>query len=119
MIQYKYEMFVGIMNLQLMFFFAKVIESAYVNAVIIGNNIQILMFVKSGLIINNVPEKPTMILKILFIPISFFKIKQEKIVIKKGLTKNKLVASARPILLKEIKNNKKPKKNDKPLNTAT
>ena len=48
-------------------------------------------------------------------PISFFKIKKENIVIKKGLTKNKLVASARPILLNDMKNNKKPKKNDNPL----
>ena len=74
---------------------------------------------KSGLIIKIHPLKPTHIENNLLIPIWFFKIKYENIVIKNGLTKKRLIASARLILLIEIKNNKKPIKKNKPLNTAT
>ena len=53
----------------------------------------------SGLTINNVPKKPTTIAKTLFNPIGFLRITLERIVIKNGLMKNRLVASARLILL--------------------
>ena len=53
----------------------------------------------SGFTISNVPKKPTTIAKTLFKPIGFLRITLERIVMKNGLMKNRLVASARLILL--------------------
>ena len=56
----------------------------------------------SGFTISNAHKKPTTIANTLFKPIGFLSIIFEKIVIKKGLMKNKLVASASVILLTAI-----------------
>jgi hypothetical protein len=51
---------------------------------------------------SNIPRNPTNMAEILYRPTSFFKINLEKIVIKKGDMKKRLVASANGIRVNEI-----------------
>ena len=51
-------------------------------------------FSNCGLMISNTPMNPNIIADIRYIPILFFKIIRDNIVIKIGLTKNKALASA-------------------------
>ena len=68
----------------------------------IGSIIAQLNSEKFGLIMSNIPRNPTNIAEILYRPTSFFKINLEKIVIKKGDMKKRLVASANGIRVNEI-----------------
>ena len=63
----------------------------------IGKTIKKLKVSYPGLIISSVPQKPTSMAKVLCGPIELLRMSFEKIVMKSGLTKNKLVASARGI----------------------
>jgi|TARA_B100000902_G_scaffold392894_1_gene446069 hypothetical protein len=68
----------------------------------IGSIIAQLNSEKFGLIMSNIPRNPTNMAEILYRPTSFFKINLEKIVIKKGDMKKRLVASANGIRVNEI-----------------
>ena len=68
----------------------------------IGSIIAQLNSEKFGLIMSNIPRNPTNMAEILYRPTSFFKINLEKIVIKKGDMKKRLVASANGISVNEI-----------------
>ena len=74
----------------------------YVNAVINGSTIYQLNWLKDGLTMSKVPIRPNNIAPRRCIPIEFFSIRTEKIVMKTGLMKNKLFASAKGILVREI-----------------
>ena len=67
----------------------------------IGSIIAQLNSEKFGLIMSNIPRNPTNMAEILYRPTSFFKINLEKIVIKKGDMKKRLVASANGIKVRE------------------
>ena len=77
-------------------------DKEYVAAQKIGSIIAQLNSEKFGLIMSNIPRNPTNIAEILYRPTSFFKINFEKIVIKKGDIKKRLVASANGIRVNEI-----------------
>jgi len=77
-------------------------DKEYVAAQKIGSIIAQLNSEKFGLIMSNIPRNPTNIAAILYRPTSFFKINLEKIVIKKGDMKKRLVASANGIRVNEI-----------------
>ena len=82
--------------------FDNVILRAYVNAVISGSTIYQLNWLKDGFTMSRVPKRPKDIAPIRCIPIEFLSIKTEKTVMKTGFMKNKLLASAKGILVKEI-----------------
>ena len=82
--------------------FASIMDKEYVAAQKIGSIIAQLNSEKFGLIMSNIPRNPTNIAEILYRPTSFFKINLEKIVIKKGDMKKRLVASANGIRVNEI-----------------
>ena len=77
-------------------------DKEYVVAQKIGSIIAQLNSEKFGLIMSNIPRNPTNIAQIRYMPTSFFKINLEKIVIKKGDMKKRLVASANGIRVNEI-----------------
>ena len=66
-----------------------------------GKSIYQLKLLKEGFIISNVPKRPINIAPNRCSPIECLRIKTEKIVIKIGFTKNKLLASAKDILVNE------------------
>ena len=77
-------------------------DKEYVVAQKIGSIIAQLNSEKFGLIMSNIPRNPTNIAETLYRPTSFFKINFEKIVIKTGDIKKRLVASANGIRVNEI-----------------